>query len=152
MKNVTSVAVILFVLLAASCKKENNTALNAWAFKNLSYSADSSSYNSTGGGAVFANGKGSELVVYFPNGLPSATTTYTVANGDTTIPLAHVYIGLRTTSASYYSTGGNGFNQTVTVTVASGGKISLSGNNIEVINTTIPADSSSVSFNFNLFR
>ena len=151
MKKIISGAAILLVMLVLSCKK-GNAVLNAWTFKNLSYSADSAAYNSTGGGAVFANATGSELIVYFPGGLPATSTTYTVATGDTSLPPSHVYIGLLTALAEYHSTAGNGSNQTVTVNVASGGKISLSGSNIEVVNNVMPSDSSSVSFNFSLVK
>ena len=47
--------------------------------------------------------------------------------------------------SSYFPTGGNGFNQTVSVTV-SNGKLNISGSGIEMVNSINPSDSSALNF------
>ena len=150
MKKVTPAIALLMIIFVSSCKKENSIS-NAWTFKGTTFTADSAAYNNTGGGAAYAKCNQGELVVYFGNGLPTTTITYTVANGKNSLAASNVYVGLSTATADYYSTGTHG-NQTVNVNVASNGKVTVSGTNIEVINTTQPTDSSSLNFNFSLTR
>jgi hypothetical protein len=79
--------------------------------------------------------------------LPASGGIDTVVSGT---PTRNTQIAITATTDgstnNYRSTGGNGGNQTVTVSV-SNGKVTVSGAGIELVNLTAPADSSALSLN-----
>jgi PKD repeat protein len=88
------------------------------------------------------------LVVYFYNAIPTTSGTYTVVYPSNQYLPTQVGMYLTTEGVSedtYYSTGGNGSNQTVRVTVLNG-KLSIAGSGIEFGNGF---DSGSVNIHIN---
>jgi hypothetical protein len=146
-----SITAFMFTM---SCKKDNSnpgsssSTYGTFSFKGTSYTVNSctaaSQYLTATSGNV---NTGPNLEVsFYGTSLPTSGGTYTVVHGG--FPNSATQVGLTlnpTLTTVYAPTGGNGSNQTVTVTVT-GGKVSVSGNNIELVGMT-QSDSSALNFN-----
>lgn len=150
MKKTIFAITVLALVFASSCKKSSNPG-GSWTFKGTTYTTTTSigsantltvSNASTSNLTSFG-----EVVLYF-NGsaLPTTGGSFTVVNGS---PASSTQVSIMASTgggtATYGSTG-NGSNQTVTVSV-SGGKVSVSGSGIELVNSTTPSDSSALTLN-----
>ena len=117
---------IAVILMAGGCKK-SSTNNNTWVWKGTSYSSPTCT---TGTGAsngtlsVVSSSPAGSLQVFFYNGLPTASGMDTVVAWGTAATESQVSISLGAGTNTYYSTGGNGVNQMINVTV-SGGKVSV---------------------------
>jgi len=156
MKKINFTIIILCLLVFASCKKNNpatsypygSWTLNNTTFKVTSCAADSAGVDLAALDSLTGN-PSCNLIVYFNNALPTASGTYTVAIQNSLPAAGQVSIGVGYVAPSvlnnYISTGGGG-NQKVNVTV-SGGKISISGTGIEMVNIGLGTDSAALTFN-----
>jgi hypothetical protein len=156
MKKNSFVIIIMGLLILASCKKNNpvisypygSWSLNNTTFKVTSCTADTAGADLMAQDSLIGN-PNCNLIVYFNTALPAVSGAYTVANLNTLPAAGQVSIGVGYSAPSvlnnYISTGGGG-NQKVNVTV-SGGKISISGTGIEMVNTGLGTDSTALTFN-----
>ena len=151
MKQLTLAFFIAALILATSCNKVGSGNAASWSFEGSSYNATTTSTirgtlssTSTNGGT-----QTSVLSVAFPGDtLPKASATYSV-HGDSAVAKGQVGITLSTNNGAnqYWATAGNyGFNQSVDVTV-SGGKVSITGQGIEIKNVFPASDSAVLNFN-----
>ena len=125
----------------------------SWTFKGVTYNTTSCFGSSGVLAATNATSTNTStygsIVANFFSSLPTANGTYIVgANG---AAAASNQVGFSLTidgsnPITYTSTGGNGSNQFVTVSV-SGGKVSISGSGVELVNVNNPSDSAAVSLN-----
>ena len=140
-----------FMILVGGCKK-SATNPDTWTWKGTNYSSASST---TGTGAsngtisVVSSSPAGSMQVFFYNGLPTTSGMDTVVAWGTATTETQVNISLGEGSNTYYSTGGNGSNQLIMVTV-SGGKVSvatMANSPIELLNVaTNSTDSSGATF------
>lgn len=168
MRTIIACVLVLTMLLAASCSKNNSgypSSSNSWTFKGTTYTthvcADVGSMQF--GSELFdtstTGSYGSQIMINFtPAVYPVTSGTYTVVSsnygsGNQFTTGKQIEINMFAGSSVIYnnnpyfsSTGGNGTNQTVQVTVSSG-KISVNGTGIEMINTGNPSDSSALNIN-----
>ena len=146
---------VMGVFLASSCSKTTPPispngfwTFGSNSFQSVSCTADSSNASLTATNTVSGSSY-SNLVVSFFDTLPTVSRKYIVANaGDPHLPgQVLITVALMTSgSLNYYSsTGGNGRNDTVVVTVANG-KLTVAGSKIELMNTVGQYDSTSLSF------
>jgi len=143
--------IAVLVLIASGCKKSSSVT-ETWSFKGTGYTSTSCT---TGTGAsngtlsVVSSSPVGSLQVYFFNGLPTTSGVDTVVAWGTGATESEVSISLGAGTNTYYSTGGNGSNQFVNVTV-SGGKVSVStlaNSPVEMLNVaTNSTDSSGTTF------
>jgi hypothetical protein len=156
MKTTSLVIIILSLLVFASCKK-NSPAISypygSWSLNNTTFKVTSCTTDSAGADLValdsLTGNPSCDIIVYFNSALPAASGSYTVADQGT-LPAAgqvSITVGYAAPSVlnNYISTGGGG-NQKVNVTV-SGGKISISGTGIELVNIGLGTDSTALTFN-----
>ena len=146
-----SVAAIALMLMTGGCNKSSNPS-ETWTWKGATYSSASCT---TGTGAsngtlsVVSSSPVGSMQVFFYNGLPTASGTDTVVAWGTAATESEVSLSLGAGTSTYYSTGGNGSNQMVMVTV-SGGKVSvatMANSPVELLNgKTNSTDSSSATF------
>ena len=147
---------LLSLLIISSCEQPAliTTQGGSWTFEALGYNA-LSVWTDTASAKINASGRSNNnnfgMSFNFLNGYPHAPGTYTIVNAHNTgrLPAGNfVAITANITgsnSASYYSTGGGG-TQTLTLGFTNG-KVSMTGNNIELLNTSNASDSSTLSFN-----
>ncbi len=138
--------IVALTLLLASCNKSSSSS-NSWTFKGTTYNTTTCANVVGVLEAVTTNGTVS--VVFYNNG-PTVNTTYTVgANGNPgSTSQVGVTLTVGTNNPVYYSsTGGNGSNQSVQVSVSSTGKLTATGSGIMLSNNTNPSDSATVSLN-----
>jgi hypothetical protein len=163
MKKAILVFISLGLLAMASCRKDAQSTIHNVTYQGGSWTFGAVPYNATSCAGAPASamltasglsGSGSTtftMTFGFTDGYPATGGTYTVLNGhnEGLIPLANfVMINATLTGAingQFYSSGGNG-DQKVTVTVANG-KISLSGQGIEMLNAANASDSTVLSLN-----
>ena len=139
------------LLTITSCSKNTPTG-NSWIFRTVTYNTTSC----TGTGATLSASSmtsnnstsyGTLTCTFFGTTLPGSGGTYTVVS---TIPINSTQVAITGTTDgtanNYKSTGGNGSNQTVTISV-SNGKVSVTGSGVELVNLVSPADSSALSVN-----
>ena len=150
MKKATFGIVLVAIMFATSCKK-NNLSPNSWTFKGVNYPVVTCGVV-LGVGVLEGIGNNGTVNVVFNNNPPTTpgTYTYTVASGG--ISSNNNFVGITTTvgnnNTQYYSsTGGNGTNQTITLTLSSSGKYTATGSGIVLSNDSNPADSGSLSLN-----
>jgi hypothetical protein len=144
-----AIAVIALMLVTGGCKKSSSPA-ETWTWKGATYTGASCT---TGTGPstlnVISSSPAGSMQVYFFNGLPTASGMDTVVAWGTAATESQVSISLGAGAYTYYSTGGNGSNQMVMVTV-SGGKVSVAtvaNSPVELLNgQTNSTDSSSATF------
>jgi len=93
-------------------------------------------------------------IIFGTTWLPITSGTYTVIGrgypGINQVGIGVAFGSSNSTGhngASFTATGGNGSNQTVSVTVSPTGKISVSGSNIMMVNDTLASDSTLLNFN-----
>lgn len=141
MKKVIFGFCVLALMFASSCSKTSSSS-NSWSFKGTTYNTYSTAISSGALSATSVNPAG-VLSVYFYSSTPTAGT-YTVVNG--AYPYNNTRVGMTMTAGgnTYNSTGGNGTNQTVSVTVSSTGKLSVTGSGIEMLNSSGGTDSSAL--------
>jgi major membrane immunogen (membrane-anchored lipoprotein) len=146
-----SIAAIAWALMTGGCKK-NAANPDTWVWKGTTYS---SAATTAGTGAsngtlnVVSSSPAGSLQVYFYNGLPTTSGMDTVVAWGTAATESQVSISLGAGTNTYQSTGGNGSNQFVMVTV-SGGKVAvatMAGSPVELLNVaSLSTDSSGVTF------
>ena len=113
-----------------------------WSFKGTN---DTAGHCTAASGTLQSSISGSLIVCsFFNNVLPTTSGNYTVTQA---LPSAtnQIEIALNYGGNAYLSTGGNGSNQTVSVTLI-GGKVSLLGSGIEMVNAANYSDSASLNF------
>ena len=156
MKGTSFVIVILSMMFFASCKKSSPAISypnGSWSLNNTTFKVTSCTTDSAGIDLValdsLTGNASCNIIVYFNGALPAVSGTYTVANQNTLPAAGQVAVGVGYAAPSvlnnYISTGGGG-GQKVSVTV-SGGKISISGSGIEMVNTGLGSDSTALNFN-----
>ena len=159
---------VMVVMFAGSCKKNSSTnaapSANSWTFKNTTYIPTNVWQNINGGagpGVLEVDDTtlafGPSMYVYFAGHImPTMGGTYKVvsANYDqidfSSSTAKEIGIIFYLSGNAYYTTGGNGSNQNVTVSVSQTGKVSISGSAIEVDNlngNSITSDSSALTLN-----
>ena len=151
MKKTFIAFLLIAYVFASSCSRNNPNPGGSWTFKGTTYNVVSCVTTQDGIGAT--NGPStsstySTVGATFFNSLPTTGGTYTVVNGNP-VSANQVLITTTTNGVSgniYGSTGGNGSNQTVTVSV-SNGKVSVSGSGIEMYDINNVADSSALQLN-----
>ena len=148
--------VVMSILLVSSCSKTPPPmavagfwTFGANSFQPVSCTADSANASLTATNTVSGSSY-SNIVINFYDSLPTVNSKYIVANaGDPHLPKqVLITVALMTSSGlNYYaSTGGNGRNDSIAVTVTNG-KLTVSGNKVELMNTVGQFDSTSLSFN-----
>jgi hypothetical protein len=151
MKKTIFAMLILGLVFASSCNKSNNPG-GSWTFKGTTYNTTTSAVSGADFGVNNLTTSNQStyggLTVSFFNALPTTAGTYTVVNGS---PASATQVQVLTTTGGaagnvYDATGGNGSNQTVSVSV-SNGKLTVSGSGIEMYNVNNPSDSSALNFN-----
>lgn len=153
----------LLFLLTSSCKKENNINNGGnWSFKGTNFNAMGcdafqgipgplgyESFISAGTSTASDN---VIEIVFGSYRLPDSSGTYTVVDGNA-YPIGNQVAITLTLGQSnstglggtvYASTGGNGSNQSVYVSVSSARKISVSGTGIMMRNDTLATDSAAL--------
>ena len=149
MKKVIIGFVVIIALFTASCKKDNSSSLsNSWTFKGQNYNQSTCLTDSAL--RCHSTSPSSDLWIVFANvSLPITGGVYTVPQQSNSRLIGNQIAIQFNDSAftQYWPTGGNGTNQTVTVSVSNLGKITVSGSGIELYNSTNPGDSSSLNFN-----
>ena len=140
--------VVLILIFTASCNK-TPAGGGSWTFLGLTYNATScvglnnylAATNSSNTNSTYFGG----LTVFFPGStLPTTTGTYTVVD---TIPTGNqVTISASVGGAADTTYTAIGGGQTVAVTVSKG-KVSVSGSNIQLQNTSIKPGTYPVTFN-----
>ncbi len=148
MKKAISGIFIMALLFASSCSKNTSgTASNSWSFKSVNYTASTCIGTGNTLTATFLSGTnpGTLSVTFYGSLLPITGGTDTVSPGLILNAANHVLVQASVGSTYYNSTAGNG-NETVSVSVASNGKLTISGSGIVLANTLSQADSSTVSF------
>ena len=153
MKKSIFAAAAIGLMLFGACKKTdtNNTASGnaggTWTFKSINYQAPGC--DTTVGTLVanVASGTG-ELAVDFYN-TPSATAgTFTVIKGNNTPANAsQVEVGITDVNGTYYIS--TGYHSPTVSATTSGGKLSVTGTGIELVNLNNPSDSASLTFTIN---
>jgi hypothetical protein len=148
----SSLFLSVMLLLTCGCKKNNSSPSESWTWKGTTYTSGAAT---TGTGAsngtlsVVSSSPAGSLQVFFYNGLPTASGMDTVVAWGTAATESQVSLSLGAGANTYYSTGGNGSNQFVMVTV-SGGKVSVStmaNSPVELLNVaSLSTDSSGVTF------
>jgi len=138
------------LLTITSCSKSPTP--NSWTFRTLTYNTTtcSGSAGTLSASNLASNNStsyGTLTCTFFGTTLPSSGGTYTVVG---TTPLNNTQVAITATTGgsanNYKSTGGNGSNQTVTISVANG-KVTVAGSGVELINLTAPADSAALTVN-----
>jgi len=126
MKKVIFGFLVLSVVVISSCKKGVS---NSWSFKGTTY-GQTACVGSGGQLTAASANPSSTLTANFYNGLlPTTGGTYTAVANPTTASQVALEILVTSNGDDYISTRG-----TVNLTV-SGGKVSLSGSNINMTNT-----------------
>jgi hypothetical protein len=153
MKKISLTFLVVTILFSASCNKNDNSNNTSSANESFSFQGTTYTVSSCTGSAQYLTATsgntttGPNMIVTFPgNALPTAAGTYTVVKGG--FPSGANQVGITfnpTLTTVYSSTGGNGSNQTVIVNV-SGGKVSVTGTNIELVGSA-QSDSSGLTFN-----
>ncbi len=148
MKNIIAAFTILVVLLLSSCSK-STTSGNSWTFKGTTYKTATTT--DAGGGywdIASVNPTGTMQVNFSTSTLPTTSGTYTVvAHGSSLTGGNKLTIYLQTSDGYiFYSTGGTGSPQTVSVNV-SNGKVSVSGSGIELVSNNTSTDLANVALN-----
>ena len=145
------IAIIVLILAGVGCKKSSNPS-ESWTWKGTTYTSASATTGtgaSTGTLSVVSSSPAGSLQVYFYNGLPTTSGMDTVVAWGTAATESQVSISLGAGTSTYYSTGGNGSNQFVMVTVT-GGKVAvatMSGSPVELLNVASNStDSSGTTF------
>ena len=140
------------LLTVTSCEKTaNNINPGSWTFMNATIIPSSCSANGNDVSAI-TNGGSESLAVLFGLGNSTLPTNgaYTVNSGGTPNHGNYAAIVLTVISGPnqtiYYATGGNGIGQIVNVSVSSAGNLTLTGNNIEMVASSLPHDSAALSF------
>jgi hypothetical protein len=152
MKKTIFALLVLTLVFASSCNKNTPNPGGSWTFKGTTYNTTTSAVS--GGDFGVTNVSTSNQSSYggltfsFFNSTPTTGGTFTVVNG---VPASATQVAIAATTGGaagnvYGSTGGNGSNQTVAVTV-SNGKLSVSGSGIEMYNVNNASDSSAINFN-----
>jgi hypothetical protein len=143
--------IALALVIVAGCKKSNDQN-QTWSWKGTTYTSAACTAGtgaSNGTLNVVSSSPVGSLQVYFYNGLPTTSGMDTVVAWGTATAETQVSISLGAGANSYQSTGGNGANQMVMVTV-SGGKVAVATMNnspVELINVASnTTDSSGVTF------
>jgi major membrane immunogen (membrane-anchored lipoprotein) len=145
-----TLAALVFILVTGGCKKSDVT--ETWYWKGAGHSSSSCSAGTgSSAGTLTVQDAGTTLQVIFYGALPAKSGIDTVVAWGNASDATQVTVSLGAGGNTYQSTGGNGYNQTVNVTV-SGGKVSVSAaqnNPIELQNilTNSYADSSGLYFN-----
>jgi len=145
------------ILLTCGCKKSSSSLSESWTWKGTTYTSTSCSVSTDSDANYGRNttlnvqsGSNTLQVIFF-GPLPTASCVDTVAAWGTTGDNNLVTISLSANGNlySYQSTGGNGYNQTVNVTVKNG-VVSVSApasNPIELLNiASASTDSAGVYF------
>ena len=159
MKKAMLIIVSLIIITCAGCKKTSISTspqqfTGIWMFNNNTDTATSCSYYSQNGSgrAICQMSKADTFITLaFYDGYPISSGVYTVCYDDPPV-LPHTVSVSRSYTvgnlAIYFSsTGGNGNNQTVSVSV-SGGKTYITGSSIELAySTAYYADSLPINFN-----
>ena len=152
------------VLLAPSCKPIPDPVLNPndWLFQSVVYKTNTcvptDTINFSPGldaettAPTNPNSSASVLMVWFADSTTVTTGTYFVANQYNAYSLqsnqAVIFLDIDVAGSfsTYTSTGGNGSNQILNVTVTNG-KMKITGSNIMLQNTDFPFDSSALRLN-----
>src|ERR1039457_6659001 len=155
-KTIFAVAAI-GLLLATACKKtesknnNNGSAGGTWTFKSVTYQApgcDTSSVTIAINATVPSGGTpatGGQLGVDFYSSYPTTAGSFTVIKGISTLANANqTQLGITDLNGVKYISSGSG-NSTVSVTVT-GGKISITGSEIQLVNLSDTADVSNLTF------
>ena len=162
MRKIIFCLITVLILLVPSCKKSNINNGGNWTFKGTNFNA--MGCNTTYGTPLYSGSfisaatsttSNNTLHIGFSNWqLPTTSGIDTVIGYGTPVGnQVGLYIRLGSNlntgqGGTYYSaSGGNGSNQTVSVTVSPTGKISVSGSNIVLINDTLATDSAILNFN-----
>lgn len=150
MKKTIFAIIAIGLLTITSCTKSSSTNGNSWTFRTVTYNTTScTGFTNTLSASNVTNTNtttfGTLTCTFFGTTLPANGGTYTVVSGT---PINGTQVAITGTTAgstnSYKSTGGNGNNQTVTINV-SGGKVSVNGSGVELVNVSAPSDSSALS-------
>ena len=147
-------AVITLILVSTGCKKTGNPS-ESWIWKGNTYtstscnvSSDSDALYGRNTSLTVQNGSNTLNVIFFGS-LPTQSCIDTVAAWGATGDVNMITISLASGGATYQSTGGNGTNQIVNVTVKNN-QVTVStpsGNPAELLNIASGSvDSSGVSF------
>ena len=143
---------IMGLFLITSCSKSNSTSGNSWIFRTVTYNTVTSqgvAATLTTSNATTSNigTFGTVTCTFFGTTLPASGNTYTVVKG---VPTNNTQVAIAATTAggtvNYTSTGGNGTNDIVTVSV-SNGKVTVTGSGVELVNTASASDSSALTLN-----
>lgn len=125
MKRFYCAALVIAILLIASCKKDNNSSTGQWTFSNVTYKASGATFLKSDS-SLDATSDAGKLSVYFPSA-SIQSGSYLIVNYDS-VPLhtGQVYIRFinSETSSYYFSTGTD--NVSAVVTVSPAGKIAIS--------------------------
>jgi len=148
----TIFAVIAIGLLAITSCSKSNPPGNSWTFRTVTYNTTSctGSAGSLAASNVTSNNSttyGTLTCTFYGTTLPGSGGVYTVVS---TVPINSTQVSITATTDgsanNYKSTGGNGSNQTVTISV-SNGKVSVTGSGVELVNLTSLSDSAALSVN-----
>ena len=139
MKKTTFGLLVLSVLVISSCKK--NTTSNSWSFKGTTY-GQTTCVGAAGQLTAASANPASTLIATFVSGLPTTGGTYTVVSNPVAANQVSLEILVTSTGDDYLSNRGS-----VTLSV-SGGKVSLSGSNINMSNT-VASDTTALNVNIN---
>jgi hypothetical protein len=147
------IAAIVFLIMGlTSCSKDSSEgAGGAWTFKSNTYEGISGVGNAanatftavnTVSGSTYSN-----VVVTFPGTLPTDSGAYVVSYAGSPPAAKHVIINLTyatsDTTIYYGSTGGNGKNEKIYVTINKG-QLEVSGQAIEMLNDSGGIDSAAL--------
>jgi hypothetical protein len=147
----TVIAALTLQLAISGCKK-NDSPSETWTWKGTAYSSSSCTAGtgaSNGTLSVVSSSPQGSMQLLFLNGLPTGSGVDTVVAWGTALTESQVSISLGAGSSTYYSTGGNGSNQMVMVTVTNGkvAVATIANSPVELLNVASNStDSSGVTF------
>jgi hypothetical protein len=122
----SSLSLMVMVMLTCGCKKSTSNLSESWNWKGTNYTSTScavstdSDANYGRNSSLSVQSGSNTLQVIFFGPFPTSSCIDTVAAWGTTGDVNQVTISLTSGANTYQSTGGNGYNQTVNVTVKNG--------------------------------
>jgi hypothetical protein len=146
------VSAMVLMLFTVGCKKSDSLS-ETWNWKGTAYTATTCSLTTSGAAGYGTSNTlnvqdGSTILSVIFNGpLPTTSQTDTVVAWGGSVDATQVTINLAVNGNTYQSTGGNGANQTINVTVSNGVVTAVASSAVELLNIASGSvDSSGVTF------
>ena|GEM_PF-5034121 len=139
MKKRAFIIIIAVALFASSCSKNtvNPYAINAWYIGGQEYLQKTCTSVHNNQLKATSSSPASTLTATFTTGLPTLSGTYGVTGDSSNTTSNQVYFAFADSAGTQHAVSSGGTNQSVSVTVLSTGKVSMTGAGISLFDVNI---------------